>query len=294
MLRSKRFYLTLALLLFAVITSVYYAREVTRLEQTATDERLLLQERTARLAVLSRLQTVDSLFHTGEYAAARTAYQELLADTSRLIDKELLNTRIGHAGQLIRFEDRLADLRRLAARRPAEAESLSPLSPPTVVNRMPLENSRPDQYDSLRFALQKAEMQVRNLQGQLRSSSGGNYLTFESRQGNEVYYVGDIKRGKANGRGVALLSSGSRYVGEWLDNQKHGTGEFHWPDGAYYEGEYANDQRSGRGTYHFPHGEVYVGEWEDDVRHGEGIFYDEKGEVMAQGEWKADELVEQK
>ena len=294
MLRSKRFYLTLVLLLLAVITSVYYAREVTRLEQTVTDEHLLLQDRTKRLAVLGRLQSADSLFHSGNYAAARAAFTDLLDDTNQLIDPELLATRIGHADQLIRFEDRLANLRRLAARRPAEAESLSPLAPPETVQRMPLEASRPDQYDSLRFALQKAEMQVRNLQGRLRSSSGGNYLTFESQQGNEVYYVGEVRRGKANGRGVALLSSGSRYAGEWLDNQKHGTGEFHWPDGAYYEGEYENDQRSGRGTYHFPHGEVYVGEWEDDVRHGEGIFYNEEGEVMAQGEWEADELVSQR
>ena len=293
MLRSKRFYFTLALLLFAVVTSIYYAREVTRLEQAAADEQDRLRDQATRLTVLGRLQLADSLFHSGEYAAARDAFTELLDDTSRVIDPELLNTRIDHAVQLIRFEDRLANLRRLASRQSTQTEQLSPLAPPRNIQRMPLEASRPDQYDSLRFALQKAEMQIRNLQGRLNTSSGGNYLTFESRQGNAVYYVGEVRRGKANGRGVALLSSGSRYAGEWVDNQKHGTGEFHWPDGAYYEGEYANDQRSGRGTYHFPHGEVYVGEWEGDVRHGEGIFYDEEGEVMAQGVWEDDELVEQ-
>jgi hypothetical protein len=158
---------------------------------------------------------------------------------------------------------------------------------------MPLEASNPNQYDSLRFALQKAEMQIRNLESRLRNTSGGNYLTFDSRQGNEVYYVGDIKNGKANGRGVALLSSGSRYLGEWQNNMKHGIGEFHWPDGAWYEGEYENDKRSGRGTYHFPDGSVFVGHWEDDVREGEGIFYDKKGGVVAQGVWEDDELVEQ-
>lgn len=293
MITSKRFAVVVSLLLLAGVAAVYYLNRATELEQRLVEGRARVAEQSARLANYARVDVGDSLLREGAYGEAVDLYRALQSDTSWVLDSASLVSRIAHAERLEQVGATLDTLRQMWARRPRPgAPNLAPLRP-NAVARLPLEASNPNQYDSLRFALQKANMQVRNLESRLRSTSGGNYLTFTSRQDNEVYYVGDIKNGKANGRGVALFSSGSRYLGEWRDNTKHGIGEFHWLDGASYEGEYEADERSGRGTYHFPDGEVFVGEWEDDLRNGEGIFYDKEGEVITKGIWKDDELVQE-
>ncbi|WP_116106303.1 MORN repeat-containing protein [Lewinella sp. IMCC34191] len=292
MLTSKRLLGLLLLLTGAVLAYVLY--QSTQSDPEREEAMALVERQSARLAAQARLLSADSLFHLGDYRSALQAYEELEGNDSLRAQLGNLPARVNHARQLLRVQAAMDSLQIRASRgvltvsRPIDRDPV-----PTSVRSMPIEESRPEQYDSLTFALQKAELQIRNLQGQLRRSSGGNYLTFESREGNAVYYVGDVRDGKATGRGVALLSSGSRYQGEWKNNQKHGFGEFHWPDGAYYEGEFEEDERSGEGTYHFPGGEVFVGEWDDDLRNGEGIFYGADGEVVAQGEWVDDELVEE-
>ncbi|NDV14852.1 hypothetical protein GO009_02345 [Muricauda sp. TY007] len=147
-------------------------------------------------------------------------------------------------------------------------------------------------YDSLSFSLKKTKVQLARLKKQLQQKSFGEYLTFKSKKGSQMHYIGQVKDGKAHGFGVALLDTGSRYEGEWQNNQRHGEGTFYWPDGEYYVGNYKNDKRSGFGSYHWPNGEKYTGEWEDDKRSGTGKFYDAEGDVVAGGEWNDDKLVE--
>ena len=168
-----------------------------------------------------------------------------------------------------------------------------------VAMQDPIENedslmAMQDKLDSMAFALQKAKVFADKLQVQVDENTAGNYLSFKSRKGNSVYYVGDIKDGKANGTGVGLLSTGSRYEGQWMNNQKHGKGIFQWQDGALYDGEYRDDLRHGTGTYHWPNGEKFVGEWEKDVRSGDGTFYGTDGKMVATGLWRDDELVKRK
>ena len=151
-----------------------------------------------------------------------------------------------------------------------------------------------NELDSMAFALQKAELFANKLQVQVDENTAGNYLSFNSRKGNRINYVGDIKDGKANGTGVGLLSTGSRFEGQWKNNQKHGKGIFEWQDGARYDGEYQNDLRHGIGSYHWPNGEWFEGEWENDVRSGEGSFYGKDGKMVATGLWRDDELVQRK
>ncbi|PPK87730.1 hypothetical protein CLV84_0680 [Neolewinella xylanilytica] len=294
MLKSKRFLTLTLLFIVAAVVAGYALLRLNAPDEETTELRQRLSEQASRIEAYTSLLAVDSIFNRGDYQAALRQYEALQPPDSLLALRGAVTSRIQHARRLLEIRSVLDSLEIRASRgvltvsRPLAGVGSSP------VRSMPLAESRPAQYDSLLFALQKADMQIRNLQGQLRRSSGGNYLTFESRQGNAVYYVGDVRDGKANGRGVALLSSGSRYLGEWKDNQKHGVGEFHWPDGAYYEGEYEEDERSGEGTYHFPGGEIFIGEWDNDLREGDGIFYDADGEVVAQGEWDDDELVEQR
>lgn len=291
MLTSRRLLSLLLLLTAAALAYVLYQNA-----QLVPDREnaLTLADRRARvIAGQQRLLAADSLFHGEAYRAALRAY-EALEGTDSLGDlRTAVVARIAHARRLLSLYSSVDSLQLRAAR-----GNLSVLQPvdqevvPTRVYSLPLETTQPERYDSLSFALQRAEMQIRNLKGQLRRRSGGNYLTFESSQGNQVFYIGDVRDGRATGQGVALLSSGSRYQGEWRDNQKHGIGEFYWPDGAYYEGEYRDDERSGEGTYHFPSGEVFVGEWDNDLRNGPGVFYGPEGEVVAQGDWVNDELVD--
>nr|WP_262895559.1 hypothetical protein [Galbibacter mesophilus] len=148
-----------------------------------------------------------------------------------------------------------------------------------------------NKYDSLTFALEKNKLQLSRLKKQLREKSFGEYLTFKSKKGNRLFYVGKVENHKANGFGIAILDTGSRYEGEWKDNMRHGEGSFYWIDGERYEGEYKNDERSGMGVYYWPNGDKYVGEWKEDVRDGQGTFYNAEGEVYAKGIWKDDKLV---
>jgi hypothetical protein len=147
-------------------------------------------------------------------------------------------------------------------------------------------------YDSLNFTLEKMKVQLVRLQREFRDKSFGEYLKFKSKKGNQLHYVGQVKNGKANGFGIALLDSGSRYEGQWKDGQRQGEGTFYWPDGEYYVGTYENDKRSGFGTYYWPNGEKYAGEWKEDKRSGSGKIIGTRGDVVAGGEWADDELVE--
>ena len=293
----KRYYLP-ALIVALLVALAALATLSARLTAGVADlaaERSVTAGLAREVRAYEELAAIDALLRDGDYATAERAYARLRDDTARLgVAAADLDSRLRHARRLRRMALALDTLRVLDAR---DLVALAPLPTPAPavaeksVAPLPLERSRPADYDSLDFALRKAQLRIRNLEGRLRQRSGGNYLTFASRQGNEVYYVGDVRDGKANGRGVALLSSGSRYAGDWTDNRRHGEGTFHWPDGAWYEGGFDDDQRSGQGTYHFPDGQLFVGEWEGDLRDGEGVFYDADGEVVARGRWEDDEFV---
>jgi len=146
-------------------------------------------------------------------------------------------------------------------------------------------------YDSVAFALEKAKAQVENMKRQLTNKSFGEYLIFMSEKGNEIHYLGQVKKGKANGRGIAIFSTGSRYEGEWKENKRHGNGSFYWFDGQIYKGGYFEDKRNGIGTYSWPNGDTFIGKWANDKRNGEGTFYNKDGEIVATGLWKDDNLI---
>lgn len=223
---------------------------------------------------LKGLLALDSLLLDGDYEAALKAYQGESQDA-------FVTTRIAIARKLIRQKQEILDIR-------AVRDSVSIDSTIVSISATPFEVR---QYDSISFALQKAQLQIEKLNGQLKQRSFGEYLEFKSQKGNTIYYVGQIKKGKANGKGVALFNTGSRYTGEWKDNMRHGEGSFYWPDGQYYIGEYVNNNREGKGTYYWPNGEKFVGDWKKDQRSGQGSFYSSEGEIVASGIWEDDELV---
>ena len=184
MIRSKRFLTAVLLLLLAGAAALYFFYRTATLETALAAAETDRSSQSTRLKQYQRVTTADSLVYAGDYKEATRAYTELLADTALRDLTGILRPRLAHVGELLSFGDRLDTLRRMASRKSYTSQNVAALGP-TTVQRMPLEASRPDQYDSLRFALQKAEMRIRNLRGRLQGSSGGNYLNFTSRQGNE-------------------------------------------------------------------------------------------------------------
>jgi len=162
----------------------------------------------------------------------------------------------------------------------------------TLLSREEDVSSRDNQLRDMKQEYERLQEQLAALQKELdeKVRSIGK-LEFKTSRGNSVYYVGDIKNGKANGYGSGSFSTGSIYVGTWKDNRKHGFGRYTWKDGSIYDGEYANDYRNGIGTYYFTSGEKYVGEWVNDKREGKGTLYDKNGAVLLEGMWKNDEFV---
>lgn len=225
------------------------------------------------------LGVIDSLFLAGNYSMAIKAYQQYADQVHDPQFSKALRYRITLARRLMESYRKQA----------AKEDTVSTTS--VVETDLGITQAEVRQFDSLNFALDKAYMQISYLERQLKQNTQGAYLTFSTSKGKQAHYVGQVKNKKAHGRGVALLSTGSRYEGEWKNNLRHGQGNFYWPDGQSYEGQYKDDQRHGLGTYRWPNGQKFTGYWKNDQRNGEGTFYGEEGEVVAKGIWKDDELV---
>jgi len=238
------------------------------------------------------LTEADSLLFANKFKAALAAYDALENSDSLGRLKTEIAQRTRHTCRvrrmLISVDTLSTKLSRIDTEIPTPIIQLSP----KLVRPAPLSRARPNQYDSLTFALETVRIENATLKRRLAAKAASDYLSFKSTKGNDVFYVGQVRRKKANGEGYGLLSTGSRYVGEWKDNLKHGQGKFYWKDGAYYEGEFANDMRDGQGTYHFPSGEIYIGSWKDGARNGPGVIYSKDKKVVAEGEWKNDKLMD--
>ena len=230
-----------------------------------------------------QLLRIDSILAKGEYETALRAYNSEVGDKD-MVDNSGVQLRIAIAEQLLQMRAGKNSNKGVMAK----LDSLDSIQS----NRLML-NKEVNRYDSLNFALEKAKVQLRGMRAQLKNKSFGEYLSFKSSKDNRMHYVGQVKNDLANGLGVAILNTGSRYEGEWKANQRHGEGTFYWPDGEYYIGTYLNDKRNGLGTYYWPNGEKYVGQWKDDKRNGKGVFYGKDGEAITKGIWKEDKLIEE-
>lgn len=250
------------------------------LKQNIEQERAMHKGIAKETVLGEQLMGIDSLLVDGDYQEALYAYRK----------HEM------HPGESnAQIELRIA----LAEKMDAMRQQLVTTALENAAQSMDTTNQAPlvasireiQQYDSLSFALEKAKVQLSRMKRLVKQKSFGEYLTFTSSKGSQVHYVGQVKNGKAQGNGVAILSTGSRYEGEWIDNHKQGHGTFYWADGQYYEGEYVDDKRHGMGTYHWSNGEKFVGLWKDDQRTGEGTFYGKDGKIVTSGIWEDDKLI---
>lgn len=61
-------------------------------------------------------------------------------------------------------------------------------------------------------------------------------------------YIGQIKNGKRNGRGLFYYNDGSYYEGYWRDNKMHGKGSLYYSNGSLaYDGNWYMDNFHGKG-----------------------------------------------
>jgi len=276
MSRSRLSIITYALLILSSGLAAYYFYQLGELEEAIENDQ---NKSSLEVNFKQEIESIDSILLNGNYREAINAYKNLPQDS---LYEDELTIRIDLSNKLLRLSNRNEVKSDTANTNTIDTLTTFRFATPDEVR----------QYDSLMFALDKAKAQIGSLNRQLEQRTKGSYLSFATKKGNTVHYVGQVKNEKANGRGVALYNTGSRYEGYWENNLKHGTGTFYWPDGEYYEGEYVEDQRHGKGTYYWPNGEKYVGGWANDERSGNGIFFGEDGAVVAQGVWKGDELVE--
>ncbi|PPC85290.1 MAG: MORN motif containing protein, partial [Methylocystis sp.] len=83
-------------------------------------------------------------------------------------------------------------------------------------------------------------------------------------------YVGEMKGGKANGKGALIFTDGKKYVGQFRDGAPNGKGTITHPDGESYTGNFKDGKKSGQGKLVAADGKIYVGQFKGDVPHGAG------------------------
>ncbi len=269
-------------LILAIGSAIYFGIKSKDLQNQLEANKEFLLEMDGQMTAQRELSRIDAMLIDGDYKEALQAYEEHYEE-DEIQDGQSIEMRVALIKELLRLRYE----NQLAAMQAAQLEEIDSIQADGLEAAHDIMLA-----DSLSFALEKAKVQLSCLKKQLKEKSFGEYLTFTNSKGSTMHYVGQVKNGKANGYGVALLSTGSRYEGLWKNNMRHGEGTYYWSDGQHYVGQYENDKRNGQGTYYWPNGEKYAGHWEDDERDGKGTFYGKDGEVVAAGTWDDDKLEE--
>merc|ERR1711988_1510408 len=85
------------------------------------------------------------------------------------------------------------------------------------------------QLDAHRVAIAEKDSEIENLQQQLANAKDiieSLRIQTKTYADGRVYYVGQMKDGKAHGFGKDTYASGAIYVGEWKDNKWNGYGKY--------------------------------------------------------------------
>ena len=69
-------------------------------------------------------------------------------------------------------------------------------------------------------------------------SAFANFSYAETLKFDTSTYEGDVKKGKANGKGIFTFSDGSKYEGKFKKNKIHGKGKYTDANGKIYEGKW--------------------------------------------------------
>ncbi|WP_324027318.1 hypothetical protein QSV08_05550 [Maribacter sp. BPC-D8] len=272
---KKRDVTLYGLLAIISVLAIYFGIKSSTLENEIGNSSKAKEELNVLVTGNKELVAIDSVLMKGDYNKAIESYNTTLENHEEL--NSVIPLRIALAQKLMQNDIK------------SNSEKVNEEISIDSIAIAPVNQSEIRSIDSLNFALEKARVQLSNMRKQLNNKSFGEYLSFSSKKGTALHYVGQVKNNKANGAGIAVLETGSRYEGEWKDNLREGNGTFYWPDGEYYIGSYKDDMRNGEGTYFWPNGEKYKGQWKNDKRNGKGIFHKKEGSVIS-GIWENDKL----
>ncbi len=100
-------------------------------------------------------------------------------------------------------------------------------------------------------------------------------------------YIGNVKNGQRQGRGVLTWADGGKYDGEWKNDNREGHGVWTGANGGKYDGEWKNDNREGHGVWTGANGNKYDGQWKNNKKEGPGVFTWANGDKY-DGEYKND------
>lgn len=270
----------LVLLIISIITSImsfYFAVKM----KSAEDKLKSINETKSTLNtnfVIEDTKKIDSLLLKRDYNIALKYIDSILFIKDINLDKDLRFRRI-ITSDFILAKNELENLQKIKVKKKLSQNDT------ITLNQNNQDNSE------IYLELESAKLEIEILKTKIESLKADGYLSFQTSKGVELHYVGNLVNEKANGYGIAILESGSRYEGEWQNNKRHGKGKFIWDDGDYYQGDYFNDMREGTGTYYWQNGEKYVGDWKGDMRNGRGEFYSRRGKIKASGIWENDKLV---
>ena len=98
-------------------------------------------------------------------------------------------------------------------------------------------------------------------------------------------YEGPMTKGRANGKGVSIVSGFGTYKGDFVDDVAQGTGQFVLEDGSSYAGEWAGGEPKGKGMFRWANGDVYDGNWDNFTYDGRGVYVWANGNRY-EGDWK--------
>lgn len=90
--------------------------------------------------------------------------------------------------------------------------------------------------------------------------------------------------------GPLRLQNGVFYEGQWKNGKRNGRGKQIWKEGSIYEGYFVDDKANGKGRLVHANGEVYEGDWVDGLAEGNGELFKLDGSCY-QGEFKNDKQV---
>lgn len=279
-------FMLITLLVILLVATGYLLQQKSLAERQLEEQSARNKELTEQKQFFNEQARIDTLLLEGKTDEAMELYEDQIsrADSSY---KALAKAHFQVAKKLVETQQQYREESRYRNIALKEEKQLKNLRD----SLKEVSHSYSARRDSLSREIISTRKRMQSLQREINEKAGRNFLTFNSSKGNKVYYMGEIEDDKANGQGVGIWLTGSKYEGKWKDNMRHGEGVFEWEDGERYEGEYRNDLREGQGVYYWSNGQKYVGGWADDKRSGEGVFYDQEGEVLAEGLWKNDELV---
>ena len=135
----------------------------------------------------------------------------------------------------------------------------------------------------------------------------------KSAYNNGDYYIGNLREGIPNGRGVLydkrnnkkfegsfingqavngtyFFESGEFYKGPLSNNSQNGFGKLFYSNGDIkYEGNFVKGIKEGKGKYFYENGEYYEGDFHNNLFHGKGKIFYANDNIHYEGDFFEDE-----